>query len=102
MVAKKEEAQVVAPVEVAPYDPWTDMREVELPPVPRGEDQYLIIGINGKHTRVKRGVKVTVPYPVYERINIIRDAEQKEYDYLKSIDDTNTNISTGEKDVIRR
>lgn len=102
MVAKKDEIQAVEPVEVAAYDPWEDMREVELPPVPRGADQYLVVGINGRFTRVKRGAKVTVPYPIYERINIIRDAEQKEYDYLKSIDDTNTNISTGEKDVIRR
>ena len=77
------------------YDPWRDMREIELPPAPRGEADYFLIGINGAYTRVKRGAKVKVPYPVYERIQIIRQKEQEEYEYLKSIDDTNTNIADG-------
>lgn len=96
MAVVKEPVSVASSVAEAPaYDPWLDMREVNLPRAPRGEDQYFLVGINGKYTRVKRGATVTVPYPVYERIQIIRQMEESEYAYLKSIDDTNTNIADG-------
>ena len=79
------------------YDPWQDMREVELPPAPRGENQSVLVGINGEYWQVPRGKRYTVPFPVYERVMIMRKAERDEYDYLSHIDDTNVNLSNGER-----
>ena len=40
------------------YDPWQDMREVELPPAPRGENQSVLVGINGEYWQVPRGKRL--------------------------------------------
>ena len=79
------------------YDPWKDMGEIELPMAPRGESQSVLVGINGEYWQVPRGRKHIAPFPVRERIEIMRKAEKYQYDYLSTIDDTNVNLSNGER-----
>lgn len=64
---------------------WDDMREIKLPRAPKGEPNYVFVGVNGVNKQVPRGQTVTVPYPIYERLQIMLEAEDSMYDYREEI-----------------
>lgn len=56
---------------------WDDMREIILPRAGRNERKTVYVNINGHEFNIPRGEKVSVPYPVYERLEIMLEAEAR-------------------------
>lgn len=56
---------------------WDDKREIFLPKDNRDGRKSQYVCINGREFVVPRGQRVTVPYPVYERLNIMLEAQAK-------------------------
>lgn len=79
---KSQEAKAETKVET--YG-WDDMREIRLPRAPKGEPNFVFVGVNGVNKQVPRGQTVTVPYPIYERLEIMLAAEEAQYDYREEI-----------------
>lgn len=52
--------------EASPVDPWKVMKTIILPKAPKGEPNYQICSVNGKVFKIKKGVEVDVPQPIYE------------------------------------
>ena len=75
-----------------PIDPWRDMREISLPRPGKGEETHVLVGVNSRYLRVKKGVAVKVPRPIYEVLVRMMKAEQAEDDYQRSVDNKNFNI----------
>ena len=75
-----------------PVDPWLDMREISLPRPGKGEETHVLVGVNSRYVRVKKGVAVKVPRPIYEVLDRMMEAEQAEDDYQRSVDNKNFNI----------
>ena len=76
----------------APVDPWLDMREIMLPRPGKGEETHVLVGVNSRYVRVKKGERVKVPRPIYEVLDRMLKAEQAEDDYQRSVDNKNFNI----------
>ena len=77
-----ETVESVAQTATAPYDPWKDMRRIALPRARRGEDPTQYVAINGKAFYVPRnGREQEVPYPVYEALQQMLDAEEADEDF---------------------
>lgn len=66
-------------------DPWQEKREVFLPYAPKGDEQFVFVSVNGRKYQVPRGRSVTLPLPLYERIQIMQEAEIKTMDYVNSL-----------------
>ena len=67
-------------------DPWKDMRTITLPKARTGEEKSQYVCINGRTFLVpKNGKEQTVPYPVYERLNIMLEAQTEEEDFREAI-----------------
>lgn len=64
---------------------WNDIREIRLPRAPKGEPNYVFVGVNGVNKQVPRGQLVKLPYPLYERLQIMLDAQEKQLDYREEI-----------------
>lgn len=64
---------------------WDDMREIRLPRAPKGEPNYVFVGVNGVNKQVPRGQTVTMPYPLYERLMLMQEAQDKQYEYRDEI-----------------
>lgn len=79
-------------MEELPRDPWLEMREITLPRPVKGEDTHILVGINSRYLRVKKGQKVSVPLPVYERLQLYLDAEEAEDRYQRAVDGKNFDI----------
>lgn len=50
----------------------------------KGEDPYLLVGVNGKMWRIKRGETVEVPACVAEVINNAEAAEDEAQDFVQA------------------
>lgn len=48
------------------YDPWQHKVTVLLPKASDGDQNFVLVGINGKNYQVPRGKRVQVPKPVYD------------------------------------
>lgn len=64
---------------------WEDIREIRLPRAAKGEPNYVFVGVNGVNKQVPRGQLVKLPYPLYERLQIMLDALDMQYDYRGEI-----------------
>ena len=64
---------------------WEDIREIRLPRAAKGEPNYVFVGVNGVNKQVPRGQLVKLPYPLYERLQIMLDAMDMQYDYRGEI-----------------
>lgn len=69
----------------AVVDEWDEKRTVRLPKAHDGEDKSLYVAVNGRSFMVPKGVTVEVPLPVYERIMIMLEAEDRIQDYRDEI-----------------
>lgn len=54
----------------------------------KGEDPYLLVGVNGKMWRIKRGETVEVPACVAEVIRNAEDAEDVAQDFVQECADS--------------
>lgn len=90
------EAEVIEPA-VEPVDPWNTYREITLPRPAKGEDKDYFVAVNGNAFRVKKGHKVSVPLPIYERLVLIMEAEDAERKLHEEMDGKMVNI--GGKDL---
>lgn len=64
---------------------WDDLREIRLPRAAKGEPNYEFVAVNGKGMQVPKGKTVSVPYPIYERLMLKMEAEEKLDDYRGDI-----------------
>lgn len=67
------------------YDPWKDMRSVFIPRAMGGEQKYVMVGVNGRRYQVPRGKTVKVPYPLYERIQIMLEGEMQALEFAEKL-----------------
>lgn len=62
------------------YDPWKDMREIMLPRAGNNEQQFQLVGVNGRTFQVPRGKRTQVPLPVYECLMEAQAAQQEAFE----------------------
>lgn len=60
---------------------WKETRTTFLPRAHAGEENFVLVGVNGQQWKVPRGVPVEVPVPLHERLEIMLDQEEKAYKY---------------------
>ena len=60
---------------------WKETRTTFLPRALAGEENFVLVGVNGQQWKVPRGVPVEVPVPLHERLEIMLDQEEKAYKY---------------------
>lgn len=73
-----------------PADEWKDMRRIFLPRGAAGEAKSVYVSINGHPAyMVPKGKEVEVPYPVYERLQIMMHAQDKTEALRDEIDKEN-------------
>ena len=66
-------------------DVWNEKREVFLSYATKGEEQFIFVAVNGRRYQVPRGRSVLVPLPLYERIQIMQEAELRTMEYANSL-----------------
>ena len=64
---------------------WEEEREVFLPYATQGEEQWVMVAVNGRKYQVPRGMPVKVPLPLYERIMIMQTAQAQVARYRNSL-----------------
>lgn len=57
------------------YNPTKDMISIMLPRATGNEDNFVLVGLNGKLWKIKRGQTVRVPRPIYD---ILCESERME------------------------
>ncbi|MGN1369216.1 MAG: hypothetical protein ACI4WX_10130 [Aristaeellaceae bacterium] len=84
---EKKEAEKAgsAPAEPAQSSEWEESREIFLPYATKGEEQFVFVSVNGRKYQVPRGRTVNLPLPLYERIQIMLEAEAKAVKYTESL-----------------
>lgn len=86
MATKETAAKTETKTEEKIVDEWQDMREIVLPRGGSHEPKTLYVSINGRSFSVPRnGKPQTVPYPVYERLQIMLAAEALVEDYIEAM-----------------
>lgn len=71
--------------EVAVSDPWKEMRTIFLPRAMAGQQKHVVVGVNGRRYQVPRGKSVEVPLPLFERLQLMLDAEEALHAYMETI-----------------
>lgn len=79
--AAQQEEKKAEPVK----DAWAEQREIFLPYATKGEEQFVFVAVNGKKYQVPRGRSVTLPLPLYERIQIMLEAEANAVKFRESL-----------------
>lgn len=64
------------PVPTAISNAWKEMQSIILPRARGGEQNFVLVGVNGQQWQVPRGKAVEVPKPLYERLQIMLDQEE--------------------------
>lgn len=87
LAKRQAEAAAAAKMEVPEnvIDPWEVKRDVFLPYVTKGEEQFVYVSVNGRKYQVPRGKAVSVPLPLYERIQIMLEAQANEVKFRDSL-----------------
>lgn len=87
LAKRQAEAETMALQEVPEniIDPWEEKRDVFLPYVTKGEEQFVYVSVNGRKYQVPRGKSVSVPLPLYERIQIMLEAQANEVKFRDSL-----------------
>lgn len=60
---------------------WSEMKTIFLPRAHAGEENFVMVGVNGQQWKVPRGLQVEVPAPLFERLEIMLDQEERAYQY---------------------
>lgn len=61
------------------------MVKIKLARAPKGEDNFMLVSLNGKGYRIQRGVEVEVPEAIAEIIQKSLDARDRADDYIEKI-----------------
>lgn len=69
------------PVPPAISNAWKEMKTIFLPRAHAGEENFVMVGVNGQQWKVPRGLQVEVPAPLFERLEIMLDQEERAYQY---------------------
>lgn len=87
LAKRQAEAEAMALQEVPEniIDTWEEKRDVFLPYVTKGEEQFVYVSVNGRKYQVPRGKSVSVPLPLYERIQIMLEAQANEVKFRDSL-----------------
>lgn len=64
---------------------WDEKRSIFLPRAQAGQQKFVMVGVNGRRYQVPRGKHVEVPLPLYERLEIMLEAEVKAQEFAESI-----------------
>lgn len=94
-MAKTTEAQV-APETTKTTEQGTEWSETRTIFLPRGtarEQNFILVGVNGKRYQVPRGKSIEVPLPIYERLMIMQEAQEKAYELRKAVQDETDNAT---------
>lgn len=85
--AKEDEEYGTGPREtdVVLSKAWEEEREVFLPYATQGEEQWVMVAVNGRKYQVPRGMPLKVPLPLYERIMIMLTAQAQVARYRNSL-----------------
>lgn len=81
----KPEAAKTASKGKAQADPWEQTMPVFIPRAMAGEQKFVMVGVNGRRYQVPRGKQVEVPLPLYERIMIMLEMENKAIEYQEKL-----------------
>lgn len=66
-------------------DPYRKV-EIMLPRPRPGEENFELVGVNGKMYKIQKGVRVNVPWCVSEILRNREDAEMKRDEYVESVE----------------
>lgn len=66
---------------------WEDMRDIFLPKDSSDGRKSQYVCINGREFVVPRGKRVSVPYPVYERLEFMLEAQAKAEEEAEQVPD---------------
>ena len=64
---------------------WEETREVFLPYATGGDEQWVLVSVNGRKYQVPRGQAVKVPLPLYERLMIMQEQQAKVARYRNNL-----------------
>lgn len=83
-MAKKDEVVVETPATEV-YDPWKDIRTIKLRRANKGEAKSVYVCVNGVAMQVPRGKTVPLPFPLWDRLMKMEEAEEALDDYRDEI-----------------
>lgn len=84
-MATKKTDEIVETKAAEAYDPWKDMRTIKLPRAPKTEQKFYYVCVNGVAKQVPRGKTVVLPYPLYDRLMKMLEAQDAQDDYRDEI-----------------
>lgn len=64
---------------------WEDKREVFIPKDPTVGNKAVYVAVNGREIMIPRGKRFEVPYPFYERVQIMLDAQEKAEEFNETV-----------------
>lgn len=70
---------------IAAKNAWNEKKEIFLPRAVRGEESYVMVRVNDRTFQVPKGKPVDVPLPVYDRLKIMLDAQEKAEAYAAGV-----------------
>lgn len=82
---KPEGTKQTAPVVPVISKAWEEKREIFLPYATKGEERFIFVAVNGRKYQVPRGRSVSLPLPLYERIQIMLQAESRTVEFRESL-----------------
>lgn len=59
--------------------------KIKLPRAPRGQDNFIIAGWNGKMYQIKRGEEVEVPWQLAEQLQVQAEIREEGEDFIVSL-----------------
>lgn len=59
--------------------------KIKIPRAPKGEDNFMIVTLNGRGFKIQRGVEVEVPEAIAEIVQKVLDARDSADDYIEGI-----------------
>lgn len=80
-------------------DAWEQKRTITLPRAPMHEQNFVLVGVNGKRYQVPRGKQVEVPLPLYERLVFMMEQEDRAYQLRRRVEDETEAATNGLKRV---
>ncbi len=66
-------------------DPWKVMKSIFLPRGFAGQQKFVMVAVNGRRYQVPRGKTVEVPLPLWERLMIMLEQENKAAEFMENI-----------------
>ena len=67
-------------------NPWKEMKPITLPKAAKGEDKFVYVRVNDRTFQIPKGKMTTVPLPVYERLMITQEAEDRADRYAEAVE----------------